>query len=168
MNGYLTKPVERHELTSALSNWLPGDRRAKARTAAPAIGDSVGAIDQAALAELGRQIGNANLNTVVGTFRNEVESRWHALENAASSDEKSRQAHTLASTCRSFGLPSVADKLACIERHARSGGIDEPPSIAETGRELKAGVEALVTALRAFDEPDAPAPGGGTAEQAVK
>ncbi len=55
-----------------------------------------------------------------------------------------REAHTLASTCRSFGLPDVAEKLNCIESHAKADGIaGEPPCVNEVGSQLQAGLREL-------------------------
>ena len=77
--------------------------------------------------------------------------RWAALEEATSNKELAREAHTLASTCRSFGLPSIGEKIACIEQHAKFGeAAGEPPCIAATGRELVQGAAALKAAMERY------------------
>ena len=97
------------------------------------------------------QIGNANLTRVIDKFLEEVDVRWSALEGAASETELAREAHTLASTCRSFGLPSIGEKIACIEQHAKFGeGAGEPPCIAATGRELLQGAADLKAAMERY------------------
>ncbi len=72
------------------------------------------------------------------------------MEKAASSEDLAREAHTLASTCASFGLPSVADQLREIEAHAKSGGlVEELDDLALTGGQLRSSVEALRELVRA-------------------
>jgi HPt (histidine-containing phosphotransfer) domain-containing protein len=108
-------------------------------------------VDQAVLDNLADQIGNANLTRVVEKFLEEVGVRWAALEGATTNSELAREAHTLAGTCRSFGLPSVGDKIACIERHAKFGeSAGEPPCIATTGQELLQGATALKAAMEQY------------------
>jgi signal transduction histidine kinase/CheY-like chemotaxis protein len=138
MNGYLTKPIERKKLITTLAAWVPrreGDET-KPRGQAALEGESY-QVDQAALDNLLLQIGRENLASVIAKFYDEAGRRWSALESAPNDADLAREAHTLASTCRSFGLPAVADKLNCIERHAKFGtGGQEPPCIVETGRQL--------------------------------
>jgi HPt (histidine-containing phosphotransfer) domain-containing protein len=153
MNGHLTKPIERRELAQTLSIWL--------RDANPAPSGALEAdsadkrspiVDHAVLEDLATQIGSENLTRVIGKFLDELDKRWHALESAQTDDDLSREAHTLSSTCRSFGLPSLADKLACIERHAKLGDdAGEPPCLAEMGRQLTEGAVALKTAVASYD-----------------
>jgi HPt (histidine-containing phosphotransfer) domain-containing protein len=103
------------------------------------------------LDDLAGQIGNANLSRVIGKFLDEVDRRWAALAGATSNAELAREAHTLASTCRSFGLPAVAEKIACIEQHARFGeAAGEPPCIAATGRELLQGARELKSTMARY------------------
>jgi signal transduction histidine kinase/response regulator of citrate/malate metabolism len=149
MNGYITKPIQRSRLAETLSRYVPSAPQ-PATNAAP-IKDSADPVDRDVLAKLARQIGTENLNTVTGKFLNEIESRWHMLEHAETNEEILLEAHTLASSCRSFGLLPVADKLACIERHARFGDTEgEPPSIVDTGRDLKEAADALRLAIKAL------------------
>ena len=152
MNGYLTKPIVIEELVGTLSAWLPADENAAAANGDVREDESTAsAVDHSVLDELAGQIGHANLATVINKFLEEVETRWAALEEASTGAELARQAHTLASTCRSFGLPSIGEKIACIEQHARFGETaDEPPCIATTGRELLQGAEALKAAMEQY------------------
>ena len=131
MNGYLTKPIVLEELVETLSAWLPeSDDTSPADADAVQQGDAP-AVDEAALAELADQIGHANLIAVINKFLEEIDTRWSALEQANTNVDRAREAHTLASTCQSFGLPSIGEKIACIERHAKFGGqAGEPPLFA--------------------------------------
>jgi len=152
MNGYLTKPIVVEELARTLSAWLPpGDDASPSRADPYADDGSASAVDNAALDELAGQIGNANLTRVIDKFLEEVGVRWAALEEATSNTDLAREAHTLASTCRSFGLPSIGEKIACIEQHAKFGeAAGEPPCIAATGRELLQGAAALKAAMERY------------------
>ena len=142
MNDYLTKPIEREKLVTALEAWLPRE----VGEASEAYGEATreGQVDRETLDNLLRQIGRDNLASVITKFCDEADRRWSALESARNESDLAREAHTLASTCRSFGLPAVADKLNCIERHAKFG--DEggkPPCVIETGRQLNEGLLEL-------------------------
>jgi signal transduction histidine kinase/FixJ family two-component response regulator len=142
MNAYLTKPIERDQLVSALASYLG---------AGVADGPEISAavqprsqVNRAVLDDLVGQIGSDNLGVVIGKFLSEAARRWNALASASNDSDLAREAHTLASTCRSFGLPDVADKLNCIESHAKADGIGgEPPCVNEVGSQLQAGLREL-------------------------
>jgi YesN/AraC family two-component response regulator len=155
MNGYLTKPIVREELAAMLARWLPRvDDSLAAGAAASQGGSSSPAVDHSVLADLAGQIGNANLTRVIDKFLDEVDRRWALLAGATSKAELAREAHTLASTCRSFGLPSIGEKIACIEQHAKFGeAAGEPPCIAATGRELAQGLLELKAAMAPYRAP---------------
>jgi signal transduction histidine kinase/response regulator of citrate/malate metabolism len=152
MDGYLIKPIVMEELVRTLSNWLPwADGPTPSGQDHPPGDETASAVDQAVLDDLARQIGSSNLTRVIDKFLQEVDVRWAALKGANTNEELAREAHTLASTCRSFGLPSVGEKIACIERHARFGeSAGEPPCIASTGQELLQGATALKAAMDRF------------------
>ena len=122
MDGYLTKPIIVEELFRTLSAWLPWKEAAAPPSAdASSRIQTESAVDEAALEELAGQIGKANLAKVLGKFLEEVDERWAAVEGATTREDLAREAHTLASTCRSFGLPSIGEKIACIQQHRRLG-----------------------------------------------
>lgn len=155
MNGYLTKPIERGRLASALTKWLPRVDDIPSMEPNLSIADNTAAlVDHEVLEDLAGQIGRDNLARVLQTFLTEAERRWAALEGANSQQELAKEAHALASTCRSFGLPAVADKLACIEQHAKfRDAPGEPPCIAQTGKELSEGIQVLKSTLDRFASP---------------
>ena len=152
MDGYLTKPIVMEELVETLSAWLPrGDDVPPSGTDLLPGDSTASAVDQAVLDNLAGQIGNANLNEVINTFLEEVDWRWAALEGATTKAELAREAHTLASSCRSFGLPSIGEKIACIEQHAKFGeAAGEPPCITATGRELQLAATALKATMERY------------------
>ena len=146
MNDYLTKPIERGNLITALEAWLPRIDGEKSEAHGQATPE--GQVDREALDNLLQQIGRDNLAAVITKFLDEADRRWTALESARNENDLAREAHTLASTCRSFGLPAVADKLNCIERYAKLDGEEgEPPCIMETGRQLTEGIMELKAEL---------------------
>jgi signal transduction histidine kinase/DNA-binding response OmpR family regulator len=155
MNGYLTKPIDRNELASALKKWLPRLNDIPSIELSLSIADNAAAlVDHEVLEDLAGQIGKDNLAIVLQKFLAEAKRRWAALEEANSQQELAREAHALASTCRSFGLPAVADKLACIEQHAKFGDASgEPPCIAQTGKELSAGIQILKSTMDRYTSP---------------
>jgi len=149
MNDYLTKPIERDKLVTALEAWLPRvDGEVSQSPAQAALADESSQVDREVIDNLLKQIGRDNLTSVIFKFCDEADRRWSALENACNESDLAREAHTLASTCRSFGLPAVANKLDCIERHAKFGAEGgEPPCVVETGRQLHEGLMELKTEL---------------------
>jgi CheY-like chemotaxis protein len=145
MNDYLTKPIERGRLVEVLSRWMVA-----APEAPTAAGDSEG-VDREVLDSMRDQIGLENLNTVIGKFCVEAGDRWQALASAGSSADLAREAHTLGSTCRSFGLPSVADSLKDIERAAKSGAaVADIDELAAIGTRLEAGLRSLQATLQSL------------------
>lgn len=142
MYGYLTKPIERDQLVSVLASHLATGEQAGVDS--PAVSKLSTQVDRAVLDDLVRQIGSDNLGVVIGKFLAEADRRWSALTSAGTDNDLAREAHTLASTCRSFGLPDVADKLNCIESHAKADGIEgEPPCVNEVGCQLQEGLREL-------------------------
>jgi CheY-like chemotaxis protein len=137
MNGYLTKPVKRSRLASALGEWLP----AGAPSAAPVDGASL--VDDGVLRELGREIGSDNLVLVIGTFTDEARERWAALAATDTPEALAREAHSLISTCLSFGLRAVAEDLVAMEREAREGRYPARDTLEHLGAQLDAALAAL-------------------------
>ncbi|MBT8071133.1 MAG: response regulator, partial [Gammaproteobacteria bacterium] len=142
MNEYLTKPISQAQLARALSKWLPGaaaveDHHDNARAGV--------ILNEESLRELAREIGTANLENVLKTFSNEAQKRWQGLVNATSPSELAFAAHSLVSTCRSFGLVAIADSLADIEQRARLGQSASPEYLAELGDRMEVSLQALAS-----------------------
>jgi signal transduction histidine kinase/CheY-like chemotaxis protein len=126
MNGYLTKPIVRDRLAEQLAAWLEGapDRADGTQAATEPRADDAPCLDTAVLATLEKQIGAASLGTVLDQFQAEVHTRWKALAEASrggNRDSVIREAHTLASTCRSLGLTAAGDHFSALEDLLRSG-----------------------------------------------
>lgn len=151
MNGYLTKPIERELLAKNLAVWLPAQATAVVPSAGLLTSSGASPLDSAVVKRLMRDIGRENLALVVEKFLDEASRRWRELEAASQPVDRAGQAHALAGTCRSLGLPQVADKLACIERQAKGLESDQPPPcLHEVGLQLRVGLlelKALVDQL---------------------
>jgi signal transduction histidine kinase/FixJ family two-component response regulator len=140
MNDYLTKPIGQAHLAQALGQWLP----AYATDYGPNDASGVETVlNEAALEVLAREIGAANLERVLKTFGNEAHKRWRSLAAAESPSEMAREAHSLVSSCRSFGLAAVAEALADIEQQARQGRSASSDYLDELGSRLDDSLDAL-------------------------
>lgn len=148
MNGHLTKPIERDRLAATLDKWLQKEKLGVKKDDYDVVGKMPAShVDMDTLEDLVRQIGMDNLNSVISKFADEAGKRWLVLESASASKDLAREAHTLGSTCRSFGLPGVADQLDCIENHVKQDSPGEPPKLEETGEALREGLIELADAL---------------------
>ncbi|MEP4148304.1 MAG: ATP-binding protein [Halioglobus sp.] len=151
MDGYLTKPIERDRLATALERWLQKEKWSAEKVTQDCVEKTTSShVDMDTLEGLVRQIGLDNLSTVISKFADEAAKRWLALECASTSKDLAREAHTLGSTCRSFGLPGIADQLGFIENHGKQEMQGEPPGIEETGQALRLGMIELADALDAL------------------
>ncbi|MCU0757358.1 MAG: ATP-binding protein [Xanthomonadales bacterium] len=142
MNGYLTKPVSRELLGKALAGWLPVQSAVVTAIAGPPVVD-VPQVDIEMVQQLMQGIGRDNLMRLIDNFLMEARRRWAQLESANLPADRAHQAHSLAGTCRNFGLPGVADQLAGIERHAMGLDRDPPPPVEDVGRQLHEGLRQL-------------------------
>lgn len=157
MNEYLTKPVARDHLHGVLSLYLSSsagaDPNAPDATLAEAPQQQV---DLAILRDLESQIGMDNLDKVINKFIDEAARRWIALEAAQQADDLAREAHSLASTCRSFGLPAIADALKQIEIEAKAGKVQSAETLDPLGEGLKAALLELHSVLEGMRDASAP------------
>lgn len=139
MNDYLTKPMQQDEGLAVLRNFLPPDRFGASEKT-----ENTGAlVDTATLDNLRSQIGDANLKTVLDKFQEEAKLRWVALAAAADHDSRAREAHTLASTCASFGLPLAAEALRAIEERAKQSTPEAADTLSDAGALLDQSLAAL-------------------------
>jgi CheY-like chemotaxis protein len=153
MNGYLTKPIVRDRLAEQLVAWLEGvpDRADGAPAAIEPPVDDAPCLDTAVLATLEKQIGAASLGTVLDQFQAEVHTRWKALAEASrggNRDSMIREAHTLASTCRSLGLKAAGDHFSTLEDLLRSGPETAVTELHTSQVLLERGLDELATYRR--------------------
>jgi CheY-like chemotaxis protein/HPt (histidine-containing phosphotransfer) domain-containing protein len=148
MNDYLTKPMQQDEGIAVLRKLLPEDRFDPTRSEeAASTEDGAVAVDTETLAVLRSQIGDANLQTVIGKFQDEARKRWSALASAEDHQDRAREAHTLASTCSSFGLPPAAEALREIEERAKQSTPEDAERLAEVGALLEQSLVELDAVL---------------------
>jgi HPt (histidine-containing phosphotransfer) domain-containing protein len=138
MDGYLSKPVQVHELQAALQSCGPPTQENGSRpTSVPPPSDGSPqpeevphALDPAMLANL-RQMqgagGDAVLEDLLKLFRAEVPPLLEAIRDAAARGEAEplrRAAHTLKGGAANLGARGLAGLCADVERKARAGSTE--------------------------------------------
>jgi len=148
MNDYLTKPMQHDEGIAVLRKYLPATRFGTSNSAAQSKPeDDSPLVDIETLNTLRSQIGDANLKTVISKFQDEARQRWSTLTSTPDYSGRAREAHTLASTCSSFGLPTAAELLRGIEERAKHGTAEANDSLEQAGELLDKSLVALAAAL---------------------
>lgn len=130
MQGVIEKPILRDKLSNQLGSWLTVLRSDSAQQ-----GASVSLAEEAArepvfvasiLERMQRDVGANVVEALVSKFLSESSARWDALQAALSLDDLpiiSREAHTLGSSCFTFGLQSAGNKFRRLEAEADAGAI---------------------------------------------
>ena len=151
MNDYLTKPMNRDEGARVIAKYIDAARVTE-QSKEPDMNASNNAveIDQQTLDELNSQIGIDNLKTVITKFMGEARQRWVSLEGADDHATRAREAHTLASTCASFGLPSASRALREVEERAKNNESEDPANVTRVGNLLESSLVELDTTLNAM------------------
>ncbi len=107
--GYLTKPVRKNDLRSALDGVVGGGERAENPPAPPEF-------DEAALAELLEDLGNESFVRLLGKCVEDVVARLAKLEAATGEDKQIRAlAHQLKGLFAQFGATEAARAAAAAE-----------------------------------------------------
>jgi HPt (histidine-containing phosphotransfer) domain-containing protein len=153
MNDYLTKPIVRDRLAEQLNRWLAADKSQDDHESTATIiedasdSDAPPILAADVLDELRAQIGDDSLGAVLDQFEAEVQSRWEAFSEAivaAQLDTIIREAHTLASTCRSLGLARAGEHFAMLEQQMRdSGNAVSQDEVSRSDELLHSGLDAL-------------------------
>jgi signal transduction histidine kinase/CheY-like chemotaxis protein/HPt (histidine-containing phosphotransfer) domain-containing protein len=130
MQGFIEKPMLRDKLLHQLGSWLtaPGSQGAQQ-------GTSVSLAEEATrepvfvasiLERMQRDVGANVVEALVSKFLSESSARWDVLQAALSLDDLpiiSREAHTLGSSCFTFGLQSAGNQFRRLEAEANAGAI---------------------------------------------
>lgn len=153
MNDYLSKPIVRDRLAEQLNRWLAADKSQDDHESTATIiedasdSDTPPILAADVLDKLRAQIGDDSLGAVLDQFEAEAQSRWEAFSEAivaAQLDTMIREAHTLASTCRSLGLARAGEHFAILEQQMRDSGNAVSQDDASTSDELlHSGLDAL-------------------------
>jgi len=125
MDEYLTKPIQLHELRSALQRWIPAPDRAASPPAAavPAGRVSAGPVD---LSVLRRLVGDDDrvVDDVLRDYLASASSLWPAFcaaRDSADMPKIAAAAHKLKSSSRSIGALALGDLCAELENACRAG-----------------------------------------------
>ena len=141
MQGFLEKPILRDRLPSQLGDWLEFQA---ADTDSPFKSGDQGTTSKdpvflsAIVERMQRDVGANAVAALVSKFLSESVGRWDALQKALMHGDLpvvSREAHTLGSSCFTFGLQRAGNQFRQLESEAR----DE--------RELTVNMEALAEDL---------------------
>ena len=167
MAHYLVKPLIRDEVLSQLQSWLPvtqhttvvGTQRAlggQEDTKPPALDrrSDVPAFKPEKIEALIKDVGLAVTQTLVSKFLSESAQRWDELQAAINSSENSiisREAHTLGSSCLTFGVESAGLLFRQIEAKSMAEEVVSLRDLESIERPLGEGIEQLESCLKAFD-----------------
>lgn len=130
MQGFIEQPMFRDKLPEQLGSWITvlgphgaqegaSLSRAEEATREPVFVASI-------LERMQRDVGANVVDALVSKFLSESSARWDALQVALSLDDLpiiSREAHTLGSSCFSFGLQSAGNQFRKLEAEANAGAI---------------------------------------------
>jgi CheY-like chemotaxis protein len=144
MNDYLVKPINLPEVVRVLSGYLNGSSQLSLEPDSPTSESMPECLlDREAIGVLLSQVGEENYKLVMKKFQHEARQRWSQLEAAQDFDSAAREAHTLASTCASFGLPGISKAFKEIEDKANRGLPSYADGFGSIGLLLEQGLEEL-------------------------
>ena len=154
LDDYLSKPVDRTELSQCLARWLPDTSRTTP-AAQPSAGDGSNPeadtlIDSGILQQLFEEVGNEMAPQVLATFITELKDQTAALDTASGRsdlDALGKAAHRLKGSAASFGATRLSTALAELEQAARSGDIntalEHMPRVSDLARDTLHAMLAL-------------------------
>ncbi|GAA0700097.1 hypothetical protein GCM10009104_31230 [Marinobacterium maritimum] len=127
MNDYLTKPIDRQRLLATITHWFADkkdyDMPAGDDKAWQSLTES-DAVDERTLAQLAEDIGVQRVPELVNIFIQDARSRLAQFEEALqhlSLDKLQREAHSLASSGATYGLPELHRLARTVEQACRDG-----------------------------------------------
>jgi two-component system sensor histidine kinase/response regulator len=151
MDGYISKPVRRHELYQAIKGFFPHGSLEKSSAAADS-GDSCEVAWDAALE--GVEGHEDVLRGVAQAAIEELPQLVLGLENALkerNAELISRLAHTIKGTVRMFGGSRLGELALAIEQSGKSGMLR---GVAPMAVQLKQGIDQFCQSLAKFVEPN--------------
>ena len=161
MNGFVVKPVARQQLRETLATWLPSlggqpDHENKAvETGRPELADATAHFDDIKVRNLINDVGIESTRRLVDTFLTESASRWDALQQGISEHHWTsvgREAHTLASSCGTFGIVLAATLFRRIEEGAYGSSPARLDDLNAIAVPLGDGIAALERLLGEYDD----------------
>ena len=132
MDGHLAKPVRAADLIAAVGRALAHGRTGAASVASvppamPARAVPGAPLDDATLAALESDVGDATAASLAASFRREQGRQLRGLEDALARRDfvtLARDAHSIKGAARMFGARELADLAFEVERAAKSGAVD--------------------------------------------
>ncbi len=161
MNGFVAKPVVRQQLLDTLAEWLPAaayESKGSAADIEPVGDQSASAanhFDTNKVQALINDIGIEATRRLVDTFLTESANRWEALQQALAKHNWAsvgREAHTLASSCGTFGITLAAHLFRRIEESAYSSSPALPEDLDGITVPLGEGIMALERLLSEYND----------------
>lgn len=161
MNGFVSKPIVRQQLVETLVTWLPSlggqpDHETKTTEVGRSeLADATVHFDDIRVRNLINDVGIESARRLVDTFLTESASRWDTLQQAISEHHWSsvgREAHTLASSCGTFGIVLAARLFRRIEESAYGSSPARLEDLSAIAVPLGDGIVALERLLGEYDD----------------
>jgi len=138
MDDYVSKPIQRDELTTVLARYIRPVTRTESRVGVPpAHGDVAEMFDRVSL--LQRLGGDEEfLEEVLDVFMEDVPEQIKLLKSALANADATglrKQAHSLKGASGNTGMRRMADTALAIESAARDGRLGDAPALVEAVEE---------------------------------
>lgn len=161
MNGFVSKPVARQQLLETLAAWLPSlggqpdHETTTTEMGRSQLADATAHFDDIKVRSLINDVGIESTRRAVDTFLTESASRWDTLQQAISEHHWAsvgHEAHTLASSCDTFGIVLAARLFRRIEENAHGSSPVRLEDLNAIAVPLGGGIAALEHLLGEYDD----------------
>ncbi|MDH3226262.1 MAG: PAS domain S-box protein [Thermoleophilia bacterium] len=153
MDDFLTKPLRRRQLESTLMRWARLSANAPVFESPSAEATTTGAatpdqdaVDQRALTDLRKQLGDEAIEAILGTFFVESKERRGAMLDAAAHGDLAsvqREAHTLKSASAALGARGMSGACEQLEHSCRATGTIDPGLVQAAADEIGEAIAGL-------------------------
>ncbi|WP_148207470.1 response regulator [Paramagnetospirillum magneticum] len=138
MDGYISKPIDRHKLAEALAKYSGAPETKPAEP--PAAPQNSKAVDRDVLDALAADIEADTVVEILVKFMEDARTRQNnaaALAPTGDLEKVRREAHTIKGAAASLGLLAVRDACLALEQAARAGG-EVAPQIDRLHQDIEA------------------------------
>ena len=155
MQGFLQKPILRDRLLNQLTEWVElqvGDPSALPETEDRQVNSEDPFFVSEIIERMKRDVGADIVTALVAKFLSESAVRWDSLQTALANNDLpvvAREAHTLGSSCFTFGLKRAGSRFRKLEAEAQNAQVltvDIEVLAADLGEGIS-GLEMLVDRL---------------------
>lgn len=159
MSNFMCKPLVRDELIAELQDWLEsspleeqtpvtvsGAVSGQKDTGGDMVQPGVDRFNAGRVERLVSEVGSDVAKTLVDKFLAESAERWERLRTAmvdGAADVVMREAHTLGSSCFTFGIDAAGQKLRDIEAEAERGNAGHEADLKPVAELLGSGISLL-------------------------